>query len=586
MTGLFYRHLALVCCLFLAVGAVAAPKPVLKYSIKGLNDQQLANAQAFLGPAPITEEERDNFLFSAEKLVQESLNALGYYQGHIELELNRNRTPWKLTLYVDPGERVRIASVDVRIEGEAADDPVFSEFLQESVLQVGDGLHHENYEEFKNGLQTLGRERGYFDARMTRHRVTVDLAAQEAIVELHYDSGKRFNFGKVLWDDYPLRSELLESLQTFEEGEPFSAILLSQFQADLQRAGYFDSALVRPLVPDSDSRSIPVQVELQQGDRNHYRVGVGYSTDTQGRLSFSWRTPKINEQGHSQETRVEYSPITPKVRFDYRIPQGNPLEDSFLLGARVERNTYGSLDSEQAILSMRREWVRKDWVSGLGLRYLDEDWEIGRETLNNNYVLPGASLSHTTRRGNALDPSLGFSQLYGLEFGLAEAGSDLNLLRMYTNLRGVISLGERHRMVGRAELGAVFFPDNSRPDLAPSLSFFAGGAQSIRGYAYQSLGPVENVTRPDGSEVALVVGGDRLAVVSAEYQYYVTPEWRLTTFVDAGNAFNSRDFDAVVGAGFGVHYVSPVGAIRIDFGNPVSEESSSWRVHLNVGAEF
>ena len=87
-------------------------------------------------------------------------------------------------------------------------------------------------------------------------------------------------------------------------------------------------------------------------------------------------------------------------------------------------------------------------------------------------------------------------------------------------------------------------------------------------------------------EVALVVGGDRLAVVSAEYQYYVTPEWRLTTFVDAGNAFNSRDFDAVVGAGFGVHYVSPVGAIRIDFGNPVSEESSSWRVHLNVGAEF
>ena len=82
------------------------------------------------------------------------------------------------------------------------------------------------------------------------------------------------------------------------------------------------------------------------------------------------------------------------------------------------------------------------------------------------------------------------------------------------------------------------------------------------------------------------MGGDRLAIASAEYQYYVTPEWRAAVFVDAGNAYNAGDFDPVAGAGIGVHYVSPVGAIRIDLATPVSESSSTWRLHLALGVEF
>jgi translocation and assembly module TamA len=578
--------LLLALLLLITLGAYAAPKTSLEYSITGLNEEQLANANAYLGAAPRGEEERDNFLFSARALLDESLNALGYYESEVDFELDRQNTPWQLIIDVDPGERVLLSQVDVEIFGDAKDDRAFSDLLANMPLRVGDGLHHERYEDFKNSLQTLGRERGYFDARLTRHRVTVDLEAEEAMVELHYQSGRRYTFGEVLWDEFPLRSDILQRLQSFETGEPFSAEQLRQFQADLQQSGYFGSALVRALVPDPETSSVPVRVEMRRGDRNLYRVGLGYSTDTQSRVSLTWQTPLINASGHSQETRVEYSPVTPRVRFDYTIPLGHPLRDNLLLSARAEKNEYGSLDSFQKTLSMRREWVRGNWISGLGLRYLDEDWDVGRQSLNNNYVLPGATLSHTRRTGNVLDPTTGFSQLYGAEFGAAEAGSDLNLLRIYSNLRGVISLGERHRMVGRAELGAVYFADSSRPDLAPSLSFFAGGAQSIRGYAYQSLGPVETIDGPDGEQVDLVVGGDRLAVFSAEYQYYVTPEWRATLFVDAGNAFNARDFDPVTGAGIGVHYVSPVGAIRIDFANPVSEDSGSWRVHLTVGAEF
>ena len=125
-----------------------------------------------------------------------------------------------------------------------------------------------------------------------------------------------------------------------------------------------------------------------------------------------------------------------------------------------------------------------------------------------------------------------------------------------------------------------------RLDLAPSLNFFAGGSQSIRGYGYQSIGNELDVQGEDGTVRRLVVGGERLLTASAEYQYSFSQSWRGALFVDAGDAFDEGEFNLNVGAGFGVHYVTQIGAIRLELANPVTDDNPSWRVHLAVGAEF
>ena len=148
------------------------------------------------------------------------------------------------------------------------------------------------------------------------------------------------------------------------------------------------------------------------------------------------------------------------------------------------------------------------------------------------------------------------------------------------------TLTPRHRLVARAELGAVFLSGGDRVDLAPSLSFFAGGSQSIRGFAYQSIGNEVLLTDAEGATGVFVVGGDRLATASLEYQYYVRDNWRGAVFADGGDAFDEGQFDAHYGAGFGLHYMSPVGAIRLEVANDLSEDNPSWRLHINIGAEF
>ena len=143
-------------------------------------------------------------------------------------------------------------------------------------------------------------------------------------------------------------------------------------------------------------------------------------------------------------------------------------------------------------------------------------------------------------------------------------------------MRWIRSFGDRTRLLAR--LNAGFTKSDEFSELPPSVRFFAGGDESIRGFDYESLGP----TDADGN----VVGGDNLLVASIEYERHLKGNYYGAVFVDAGNAFNNTDFKAEVGAGVGIKWRSPLGPIRLYLGYPVSQSDQSLRVHLRLGADL
>jgi translocation and assembly module TamA len=458
--------------------------------------------------------------------------------------------------------------------------------LRETTLVSGDVLHHGRFESFRNGMLTLGQQRGYLDGKFVVSRVEVEAEAGRADITLHYASGIRYRFGEVRHNESVADQELLDALRPFRKGDFYLQASLQSFQRQLQQTRFFASVTVQPLLQERAQGSIPVLVVLVPGKRHNFNVGVGYSTDTEERISATWTTPRINRFGHSQITRVEYSGINPVGRINYNIPMRHPLNDILQLWARTEENEFGDLDSQQDELGVRREKRKGPWVYSYGLRSLTESWEVLSEGRTNDYLLLGTTLSRRTHTGTIVDPSGGLSQLYTLEIANEDAGSDVDLLRFTANLRYVITPFPRHRLVSRAEMGFVEIASGDRVDLAPSLNFFAGGNQSIRGFSYQSIGNEIEVMRADGRNKNLVVGGDRLAIGSLEYQYYFTDKWRGALFVDGGDAFDEGEFDFNYGAGFGVHYISPIGAVRVELAQDLSEDNPDWQLHLTVGAEF
>ena len=558
----------------------------LEYSVTGVRSELRKNIEAWLGAAPATPAERSNFIASVESDVRQSVKALGYYRPDIDIVIDKSSSPWSMVVAVTPNEPVRIKQIDVAVVGEAKGDPEFIALLAALPFSAGDILHHGVYDRFKKQLIALGQRRGYFDGVISKNKVFVNADQHSANISVHFSSGARYRFGEVSKDDSLMDMRWAEPLMHFQPGDPFDMSVLQKLRSELQQTHYFSSVSVRAEVENRANGLVPVSVTLAPVSRHSFEVGVGFSTDTQERVSLTWRTPLINRYGHSQETRLEYSTINPRGRFTYKIPLSHPLNDQLHLSAYLEDNEYGDLASHQKGVRIRREIKRGKWIVSYSGRTLDESWELQQVRRDNSYVLPGATLSHKRRSGSLVDPEAGFHQAYTAEGGHQDIGSDINLLRIYSNYRFVAPLSTRQRLVARAELGAVFIASGDRGDLAPSLSFFAGGSQSIRGFSYQSIGNEVLVEGRDGVARSVTVGGDRLLTASLEYQYYVTDNWRGAIFADAGDAFDEGEFDAKYGAGVGVHYMSPVGAIRLELARDISEDNPSWRVHINIGAEF
>lgn len=572
-------------CLLLVAGVIQA-KPVLEYRVEGLEPPLRSNVEAWLGPAPETVPARANFMVSVRDRTERSLQALGYYRTDIDLSLDREQEPWELLITVDPGEPVRIEQMQIQITGDAAEDEAFARLLADKPLQEGDVLHHGRYDDFKTSLLSLGQRRGYFDAELLQHRVSVEPTGATARVELHYASGPRYRIGEITVDDAVLSRDMLAKLQPFEPGDPYELGRLQTLQAQLQRTGYFSGITVRPQLEQRADGEVPLLLELHAAKRHSIDVGIGYSTDTEERISLTWRTPRINRHGHSQETRLEYSAINPSGRVAYNIPLTHPLDDVLQFSTRLEQNEFGDLDSLQREFMVRRERRSGNWIRSYHLRVLDEQWDAGPIHEDEHYLLPGLSLSHKWREGPLVNPLRGFSQFYSLEGTSGNLGSDIDLLRVYGHWVYVTPLGERHRLVARTEAGAAFIGDGQRDALAPSLSFFAGGSQSLRGFSYQSIGNETTLELEDGERRDFVLGGNRLLVGSLEYQYRFLPNWRAAVFADAGDAFDEGEFEAHYAAGLGLHYLTPVGAIKFELARSLSEEQPGWEVHINIGAEF
>ena len=579
---------ALGCGLFilLLMSSAAGAATTLKFSVVGIEGEQKKNVLAYLGAAPESDENRRNFVVSARDKVESALQALGYYQPEIEIDLQRTEPKWRLSIVVNAGEPVRVRDINIQILGAAANDDYFTRLTSDTGFSSGDVLHHGRFESFRENVLSLGQRRGYLRGEIVASRIEVQVEAGTADIMLWYDSGPRLLFGEIIVDNTLIDSDLFDSMLTFQPGDYFDQVRLQELQSRLQRTHYFSSVIVLPQRKRSPGDRVPVVVNLQRAKRHSFDVGVGYSTDTEERMSLTWRTPRINRHGHSQQTRLEYSPINPSGRFTYSIPISDPLTDVVQLWARVEENEFGDIDSRQNELGIKRETKDRNWIYGYSLRELNESWDIAGYSASNDYLLFGGSVSRRTHRGSIVDPEWGFSQLYTVEATADQLGSDLDLLRFTAALRYVMTPVPGNRLVTRLDLGRVKIANGDRRDLAPSLAFFAGGSQSIRGYAYQSLGDELTVVGPNGETKTAVVGGDRLVIGSLEYQYYFTATWRGALFVDAGDAFDRGEFDAKVGAGFGVHYVTPVGAVRVELANSVSEDDPSWRLVFAIGAEF
>ena len=96
-------------------------------------------------------------------------------------------------------------------------------------LQAGDVLNHAAYDKYKRSVSDLARQRGYFAGSFATARIDIFAKENAADITLHYESGPRYRFGPVTFEQSVVRPDLVERFVDFKPGEPYDGTEITDF---------------------------------------------------------------------------------------------------------------------------------------------------------------------------------------------------------------------------------------------------------------------------------------------------------------------------------------------------------------------
>jgi translocation and assembly module TamA len=510
----------------------------------------------------------------AETLLQTE----GYFNASARVERDTGEAS-RLRLLVTPGPQARVASVVIDFQEGMADED--AKALRDSLrrswpLREGTPFTQAQWTSAKNDLLLRARAGGYPLARWGDTNARVDADTQAAELRLVVASGNRARLGTLRIEGLKRQTrQSVERLTGFRHGDAYTEQQLADFQERLAKTQLFDAVRVQlqPETVEADGTS-PVLVALTESSLQQATVAVGYHAN--------------NGQSISVE-HLHRRPFDLPVRARSKVQLSRDLR-----GLELELSSHPQPDLKRNLASVQFEQDRSgDTVAqNLGLR-LGRLYEAAqderltyvellraRETaggeVNTNLAVSLNQQWIRRRLDSNLLPTDGHQGLALIGLGYARGGGSEDsgpFGRMQFKLGVYKPLGGWFGSA-RAEVAQVIARE--QVGVPEKLLFLAGGDESVRGYAYRSLGPVR-----DG----LTVGGRVMATGSVELARPIIasfPSLWGAVFVDAGNAASRwNDFRPVVGYGAGVRWRSPVGPLRVDFAR--AHETGKWRLHFSVG---
>lgn len=587
--------------LALALGAVNAHAARVSVQVDGVDNGM---REAVLGAVEASQyKDREVTQAQVQRLYQRALDQArtalepqGYFAVKVSGKLETADGNYRVVLHVQPGDPVRVDALEISLDDVAAGQREVKKALAAFAPAQGRILDQAAYEKSKAAVQAALLASGYLDARLTTHAVKVTRASHSARIELAWQVGDRYRLGATSFAGGQFGDALLARYIPWREGDFYTQDKLLAFQQRLIDADYFSIAQVQPDLEHAQDGSVPIKVMLAPAKRTIYTGGVFIGTDTGPGLRGGIQRRWLNSRGHKASINVLAATRLKTASLQYQIPLAGPDQHSLAFGAMLRDEDTDAATSRTFSLAATdtRQW--HGWTRSAGLKFLTGDFKVANLRGDTTLLYPELTLS----RKQADEPMFvrsGWSLTMSARAGAQGALSRTSFAQGGADAKWIHALGERSRFIARGALGATWVEDFDR--LPPELRYFAGGDRSIRGYAYQTIGPAlpaermptamaECAAHPNRTCQDFILGGKYLAVASAEYEYYFKPNWGIATFVDSGDAFSGfDDYRQRIGVGLGLRWRSPVGIIRVDLGVPVHDRAHHGvELHIVIGPDL
>ena len=521
-----------------------------------------------------------------QKRFEDAMRSDGYYEAKVTHSLDRAKSPYEITFNIEPGRRFTLESYDIAYVGahqaEAEPPPPDIESLG---LRIGMPAKADAIVAAQVSLLGYLADRAHPLAEVEDRKAVVDFAEGDMTVDLEVDPGPKAKFGPLTVAGLErTKPDYIDRVLQWQPGTDYDQREVEKMRKKLVDMGLFDS--VRVEIPDTlDSQGeLPVQVTVIESKARTIGLGVSYSTDEGFGGEVFWRHRNFFGEQESLKVTATLSEIRQALAVDIEKPNVLHIDETLLINGTLQAEQNEAFDEKSAtgFLGFRRE-LNEQWevTYGVAPEYSDID-DNESEEIWTGVGLP-ITLKHDTS-DNLLDPSKG----YRFTFNVTPTAGHLSDFTRFVRTEFKPSAywapfqTDRIILAARGRIGSII--GESTDEVPANHRFYAGGGGSIRGYEYQTVGPVDSDNDPLGGRSVLEVGG--------ELRLRLTETIGVVPFVEGGTAYDDRvpDADREIrwAAGLGLRYFTAIGPLRLDLAFPLNRRSfdDKFQFYVSIGQAF
>lgn len=539
------------------------------------------------------------------ELLERQLRVYGYYDARVSRSLDAQAAAAEaaggtpvVQFVVLPGERYRFGAIDL---GRLDAAPDYPELRATFGISGGDPLLADRIVDRRNALATALGESGYPFARLADPQLLIDHERSEGDLTIAVEPGGKYAFGEVTSNrpDF-LSAGHLARIARFEPGDLYQRSLEQDLRQAIQATGVVSSVSITPreISPPTERQpgELAMDVAIEQGKLRTIAGAIGYGSEDGVKVEASWEHRNL---------------FPPEGALRIRGILGTR---EMLAGIGFRRNNFRGRD-QLLTLDAYASDIRTEAVEArtVGLRGAFErhsnllfqkpfSWQVGAEAIltdeRNRVIggvprlpqeyLVGSIFGRATidQSDSLLDPTRGFRVSVFLAPEISRSlGDDTTYLRGQLDASVYQPVGKGLTLAARGRFATI--QGAATYQVAPSRRLYSGGGSSVRGYAYQAVGPRNDFGEPTGGRSQVEFSAEaRIDTGLFGGAVQVVP------FFDLGSVSidPTPDFRFVnYGVGLGVRYKTGFGPIRVDLGTPLDRNpmfDSSFAVYVSLGQAF
>jgi translocation and assembly module TamA len=536
--------------------------------------------------------------------LETTLNGLGHYKPRVSIAIaGRDISDPDLPATLDAIPQGK--SVDVRVAIEAG--PLYR--LRDIAVEGSISAREREALGLRSGQPAVAadvldgqarllaalQEDGYAFAKVDAPIATLDDDAHALDLAFKVDTGPRSSIGAISFHGLQdMHEDFVRDTLLVHAGDLYRPSAIEKARQDLLSLGVFSGVSVRAADQGAASGQVPLIFDVQERPLHAVALSATYSTDLGASMSASWShrnllgnaeqldlSAAVTGFGGTASSGIGYNLSAKFVKPRFLAP-GQALEAD-AIGMKQSFDAYGQT-AQSLALYLRRKFSAL-WSGSAGIAAThDEVTQQNASRLYQLLALPvSADYDSTGLAGPLVDPTRGLRASLSLTPTLALGSTDLTFVTLQAAGSGYFDLSGDSRSVLalRSLVGSIVGGANF--DLPPDQRFYAGGSATVRGFAYQSIGPHFG----DGTPA----GATSIDAASIEFRQRVLDDWGAALFVDAGQASDhSLPFQGTlnIGAGVGLRYYTPIGAIRADVAVPLNAvpHGDSFEIYIGLGQAF